>query len=142
MAQYEDDDAYAAAAGTSNTIFTYDQVIGQSSCWNCRGFGHVRDACPSSPGKRAIGHAISALQANPNYNGSKGKGKGGRGAGKGKGRAHAGRGKGAVACYVEDNQASDLDGAFVSSLAADEPDFCEHDEVGSDATSETSDRRV
>ena len=53
--------------------------------------------------------------------------------GKGKGRAHAGRGKGAIACYVEDNQAYDLDGAFVSSLTKDEPDFYEHEEEANTA---------
>jgi hypothetical protein len=130
VAQHDDyDDAYAATAA-GGTIFSYDEMASQSSCWNCRGFGHQRDACPSSPGKRSIGNAISALQASPAYSGSKGRGKGnkGAGAGKGKGRAHAGRGKGAVAAYVEDNQAYDMDGAFISSLAAAEPNYYDHDE--------------
>ena len=87
IAQYEDEDAFAAASGSATTIFSYEQVMQQSSCWNCRGLGHVREACPSSTGKQAVGHAVSALQSLPSYSGSKGKGKGGRGAGKGKGRA-------------------------------------------------------
>ena len=48
--------------------------------------------------------------------------------GAGKGRAHAGRGKGAVAAYVEDNQAYDMDGAFISSLTVAETDYYDHDE--------------
>ena len=47
VAQYEDEDAFAAKSGATLTSFTFDQVMQQSTCWNCRGFGHVRDACPS-----------------------------------------------------------------------------------------------
>ena len=104
-------------------------MMQQSTCWNCRGFGHVREACPSEKGTRAVAHVISVLQT---YHTGSGKGMGrGKGSGNGKGqgqRQRAGRGKGAVACYVEDNQAYDLDGAFISSLATDEPEFYEHDE--------------
>ena len=88
-------------------------------------FGYLyKTQCPSPPGRRSVSHAISALQGSS----GKGKGKGaGRGKGGGKGRANAGRGKGAVACYAEDNQIWDLDGAFVSYQTTG-TDFDEHDE--------------
>ena len=102
-------------------------------CWNCRGLGHVRDACPSAAGKRAVSHIICALQSAVGYKGpaSKGKGKGkgkGGGRGKGAGRSTAGRGKGAIARYIEDNQAWGLDGAFITTVAADALDYDEHED--------------
>ena len=108
--------------------FSYDQVRRQAQCWNCRGFGHVREACPSETGTRAVPHVASLLQTY--HTASKGGGRGyGKGSSKGQGqRQRAGRGKGAVACYVEDNQAYDLDGAFINLLATDDPGFYEHDE--------------
>ena len=63
LAQYEDDqdeEAVLAASG-ARQVFTFPEIMEQSQCWNCRGLGHVRTACPSADGTRSVGHAISAL---------------------------------------------------------------------------------
>ena len=51
VADYEDEDAFLAAS-TDRPFFTFDQVLAESNCWNCRGFGHVRTACLSSDSTR------------------------------------------------------------------------------------------
>ena len=78
LAQYEDyqdEEAFLAASG-ARQVFTFPEIMEQSQCWNCRGLGHVRSACPSSDGLRSIAHAISALDASTSYRGGKSKGKG------------------------------------------------------------------
>ena len=55
LVQYEDEEACLAASGSQ-------QILEQSQCWNCRGLGHVRSACPSSDGLRSVAHAISAFE--------------------------------------------------------------------------------
>ena len=133
MAQYEDEESFLAASG-DRLVFAFDDVMAQSQCWNCRGLGHVRTACPSADGTRAVGHVVCALQSSASYRGpaSKGKGKGkGKGAGRGsggRGRSAAGRGKGAVAACLEDNQAWGLDGAFITTVNADALGYDEHED--------------
>ena len=118
-------------ARAGRQIFTFAELRAQSQCWNCRGFGHVRTACPSSDGVRSITHVISTLQTAPDGSG-KGKGKG-KGKGEGAGGRGSGcwsrcwrwlwtlccrpRGKGTIAVYLEDNHAYGLDGAFIATMA-------------------------
>ena len=82
VAEFEDEDAYIAAT-TERPFFTLEQVMKESNCWCCRGFGHTRTTCPSTDATRSVGHAIQALSS---INERKTKG-----GGKGKGKAaHAG----------------------------------------------------
>ena len=85
------------AASGSRHVFTLDDIMTQSQCWNCRGLGHVRTACPSADGTRSIGHIIIALQSTGSYRGSGAAGKAkGKGKGKGAGRGSSGRGRSAA----------------------------------------------
>ena len=133
LAECDDEEAFIAAS-SDRPFCTFDQVLAESYCWNCRGFGHVRTTCPSSNCTRSIGYVIQALSSineQKSKGGGKGKGKGkaaqGRG-GEGRGRAAAGRGKGAIAVYLEDDQLWSLDGAYVASTVATLEDHTEHDE--------------
>ena len=62
LAEYEDEEAFIAASN-DRRFCTFDQILAESNCWNCRGFGHVRTACPSSDGRRSVGYVIQALSA-------------------------------------------------------------------------------
>ena len=87
LAEYDDEEAFLAAS-SDRPFCTFEQILAESNCWNCRGFGHVRTTCPSSDGTRSIGHVIQALSS-INEQKSKGSGKG-----KGKGKGAQGRGGG------------------------------------------------
>ena len=121
LAEYDNEEAFIAATKDC-PFFTLDQVLAESNCWNCRGFGHVRRTCPSSNGTRSMGHIIQALssisQQKPKAEGQgKGRGKGAQGRG-GQGRSAAGRGNGAIAVYLEDDHLWSLDGAYVTTTVA------------------------
>ena len=139
----EDKEAYiAASTSAGRKIFTYScaELRAQSASWNCRGFGHVRSACPSSDGFCSIAHVLSILQTPDSSGKGKGKGNGkgkGKGTGKGKGgrgsadlgasavsgRSAASRGKGAIAVYLEDGFAYGTDGALVATMAGDDFEY-------------------
>ena len=60
----------------------------EANCWNCRGFGHMADACPSEKGFRAISDAAALLSnmiPNRPGRGRGGLGRGGFGFGRGRG---------------------------------------------------------
>ena len=110
-----------AAYNSGRRAFTLEDILAQTQCWNCRGFGHARSGCTSSEGSRAVGFCIHALQASAEGKGKgkgkdKGKGKG-RGGG-GRGRAAAVRGSGAIAAYIEDDHTLTLLMALIWLLTA------------------------
>jgi len=80
------DAAFLAGGGNRKPSFDRARMSSEANCWNCRGFGHMADACPSEKGFRAISDA-AALLSNmiPNR---PGRGRGGFG------RGSFGRGRG------------------------------------------------
>jgi hypothetical protein len=71
------DDAFAFAASTRNVVINQDI---EARCWNCNGFGHTNDVCPSTRGRRQISKAIEKLANEEKERSSAGRvGKGGRG---------------------------------------------------------------
>ena len=44
--------------------FDLKSLRSQPMCWNCRGFGHMQDDCPSDKGIRFISHCITVLKDN------------------------------------------------------------------------------
>ena len=107
LAEYDDEEAFLAAS-SDRPFCTFEQILSESNCWNCRGFGHVRTACPSSDSTRSIGYVIQALSSinerkSRGVGKGKGKAKGAQGCGGGgRGRSAAGRGSGAIAVYLEE----------------------------------------
>ena len=99
----------------------------ETICWNCRGFGHVADDCPSAKGFRAISDAVHLLgNMVPRGKGAFGRGGGGRG---GAGRAGSWRrpmrrfGNAKVVLdqglvFDDDGNIFDADGAFVGTVEA------------------------
>ena len=75
------------ASGNRRPAIDRQKMASEPSCWNCRGFGHMSEDCPSAKGFRAISDAIYLLtNLLP-------RGKGGRSNGRGvAGRGGAGRG--------------------------------------------------
>ena len=81
--------------GNTRRVLSADELRREALCWRCRGFGHLRENCPSSDVIRPIGACIEIDQLE--LRGSarrftpfgKGKGKGG-GRGKGAGRGGGG----------------------------------------------------
>ena len=77
----EYDEAFLANSAASRPALSRDELRAEPLCWNCRGFGHVRDKCPSAPALRPIGAVIDMLRGSLRTGGfqkGKGKGKGAR----------------------------------------------------------------
>ena len=84
----EDQALIASRGGRGGPQIDRAKMSNERSCWNCRGFGHMAEDCPSEKGYRQISDAMYLLSTMlPRSD----KGRGGQGRG-GNGRGGAGRG--------------------------------------------------
>ena len=89
---YDNEDAAFVAGGIGRRpAIDRAKMSTESNCWNCRGFGHMAEACPSEKGFRAISDAALLLS---NMLPGRGLGKGTRGAARGGFPSGRGRGRG------------------------------------------------
>ena len=119
------DDALISGA-TNRPVLSRDELRLEPLCWNCRGFGHVRDKCPSVSALRPVGAVIDMLRGSLRTGGfQKGKGKG-KGSGRGRGRGGGGRGRGynygSSLVADADGYVYDDDGNCVGSYSEPEPE--------------------
>ena len=56
----DDDEAFIVGGGRRPGI-DRGKMSSETNCWNCRGFGHTSEACPSEKGFRAISDAAHLL---------------------------------------------------------------------------------
>ena len=85
-----DDAAFVAGGVGRRPAIDRAKMSTESNCWNCRGFGHMAEACPSEKGFRAISDAAHLLS---NMLPGRGFGKGARGAARGGFPTGRGRGR-------------------------------------------------
>ena len=119
--------------GTSRVALTVAELRAEPMCWRCRGFGHLRENCPSSDKLRPIQSCVEVLsgiaRSAPAVRGGAGRGRG-RGSGmRGRLRPQPGRRPGAL--VVSDGHIYDatgeLLGVFDDAEHEPEPGPTEHE---------------